>query len=91
MRDQAIRESVSEVGSEGGNLSGEGEHAAAEPGDAEGLVEGTVGAAEGEVFDNKRSERDSVFVEGGDEASVAVGVVEWGALEGVAIGGFDEV
>lgn len=51
VRDEAVREAVTEVRRERGELRGDGEASASEAGDADGFGESGVSAAEGEVSD----------------------------------------
>ncbi|GER30504.1 5'-nucleotidase SurE [Striga asiatica] len=94
MRDQAVGEVVADVRGGGGELGRQGEGPPAESGDADGLAEGGVGAAEGEGRQPERRrgwDGERVGVEGGDEAAVAVGVVEAGAGAAAAAAGLDGV
>ena len=54
VRNQTVRETVTEVWREGSKLRGEGQQAPTETRDAGGFGECGVGATKGEVFEEKR-------------------------------------
>lgn len=58
VRDEAVRETITEVGRVSGELSGDGEASTAESSDADRFGEGCLGAAEGEVSDGDGRERE---------------------------------
>lgn len=96
MGNQTVRELISELRGEIGELIGEREKAPSETCDADWFAESGVGAPERKIGESKRATRvrahfKSLPVEVGDEAAVAVGVVESRAVEFIAIGGFDHV
>lgn len=76
VRDEAVGEAVTEARRERGELRGEREASASEAGDADGLGESGVSAAEGEVSEGEGREGEGVGEEAADEGAVAVGVVE---------------
>lgn len=93
MRNQTVGEVVADLRRAPGELRWEGELPTAESGDADRLAEGGVSAAEGEIGEperrRRRGEGEGVLVELGDEAAVAVGVVERRAREFLAVADFD--